>query len=384
MTSTLAERIQHELLPRISKPNRYLGRRAAGAAQAAGRGRRAGAARVPRRVRDRLLEPRHPHPPPRAEPARPTPRPSSSSRPGPTPRPRCAAWASRCSRSTRTRRPPAFDVLGFSLQYELQYTNVLTMLDLAGLPLRSLERDGRHPLVIAGGAQAFSPEPMAEFVDAFVIGDGEEIVHRVVDLVRAGEAGAARRGPRCCGGSPACPASTCRAATSATPRPRAGSCRGRGPATRRAWSRSGCGELRAGVLPGRAAAAGRRDHARPALGRDHARLHARLPLLPGGHDQPPGAREAGAADRRGGAARRAGDRARGGLARLALLDRPHADRRDWWTRWPASCARPRVRIALPSTRPGQPAAGGGARGWRRRSRARSRWRPRPAASACAT
>jgi radical SAM family uncharacterized protein/radical SAM-linked protein len=77
-----------------------------------------------------------------------------------------------------------FDVLGFSLQYELQYTNVLMMLDLAGVPLRAIDRDARHPLVIAGGAQAFSPEPMAEFIDAFVIGDGEEAIHRVVDAVR--------------------------------------------------------------------------------------------------------------------------------------------------------------------------------------------------------
>src|SRR2546425_3247874 len=80
----------------------------------------------------------------------------------------------------------AFDVIGFSLQYELQYTNVLAMLDLAGLPLRSLERDERHALVIAGGAQAFSPEPMAEFIDAFVIGDGEDVIHAVVDVVCEG------------------------------------------------------------------------------------------------------------------------------------------------------------------------------------------------------
>ncbi|HEY6867371.1 MAG TPA: TIGR03960 family B12-binding radical SAM protein, partial [Candidatus Eisenbacteria bacterium] len=86
-----------------------------------------------------------------------------------------------------------FDVLGFSLQYELQYTNVLTMLDLAGLPLRTRERDERHPLVIAGGAQAFSPEPMAEFIDAFVVGDGEEVIHAVLDRVRdAKRAGSSR------------------------------------------------------------------------------------------------------------------------------------------------------------------------------------------------
>ncbi len=77
-----------------------------------------------------------------------------------------------------------FDILGFSLQYELQYTNVLMMLDLAGLPLHAVDRDERHALVIAGGAQAFSPEPMAEFVDAFVVGDGEDVIHRVVDLVK--------------------------------------------------------------------------------------------------------------------------------------------------------------------------------------------------------
>ena len=82
-----------------------------------------------------------------------------------------------------------FDVIGFSLQYELQYTNVLNMIDLAGLPLRTLDRDASHALVIAGGAQAFSPEPMAEFIDAFVIGDGEEVIHAVIDRVAEGKRG---------------------------------------------------------------------------------------------------------------------------------------------------------------------------------------------------
>src|SRR5258705_2865116 len=76
-----------------------------------------------------------------------------------------------------------FDVLGFSLQYELQYTNVLMMLDLAGMPLRTVDRDERHPLVIAGGAQAVSPHPMAEFIGPFVIRDWEEVIHRVIDAV---------------------------------------------------------------------------------------------------------------------------------------------------------------------------------------------------------
>jgi radical SAM family uncharacterized protein len=74
-----------------------------------------------------------------------------------------------------------FDILGFSLPSEVLYTNFLEMLDLAGLPVLAAEREECHPLVIAGGHATFNPEPLAEFVDAFVIGDGEEAV---VDVVR--------------------------------------------------------------------------------------------------------------------------------------------------------------------------------------------------------
>lgn len=66
-----------------------------------------------------------------------------------------------------------FDVVGFSLQYELTFTNVLTMLDLGGIPLRTSDRGEDDPLVMAGGPSAFQPEPMAPFFDAFLIGDGE-------------------------------------------------------------------------------------------------------------------------------------------------------------------------------------------------------------------
>ncbi|MFO0967953.1 MAG: TIGR03960 family B12-binding radical SAM protein [Gemmataceae bacterium] len=67
-----------------------------------------------------------------------------------------------------------FDMLGFSLQYEVCYTNILTMLDLGGIPLHSRDRTFEHPLVIAGGPGAQNPEVLAPFVDVFVIGDGEE------------------------------------------------------------------------------------------------------------------------------------------------------------------------------------------------------------------
>ena len=74
-----------------------------------------------------------------------------------------------------------FDILGFTLPYESLYTNVLNMLDLAGLPLRSSDRGAQHPLVIAGGHAAYNPEPMSAFIDAFVIGEGEEVIHEIID-----------------------------------------------------------------------------------------------------------------------------------------------------------------------------------------------------------
>ena len=77
-----------------------------------------------------------------------------------------------------------FDIVGFSLQYELSFTNVLAMLDLGGIPLRSGERADAAPLVIAGGPIAFQPEPMAPFVDAFVLGDGEEALPAIARAVR--------------------------------------------------------------------------------------------------------------------------------------------------------------------------------------------------------
>ncbi|MDH7481230.1 MAG: TIGR03960 family B12-binding radical SAM protein [Armatimonadota bacterium] len=77
-----------------------------------------------------------------------------------------------------------FDIIGFSLSYELTYTNVLNMLDLIGIPIRSAERNESHPLIIAGGCCVYNPEPMADFVDAFVIGEGEEIVHELVEVFK--------------------------------------------------------------------------------------------------------------------------------------------------------------------------------------------------------
>lgn len=77
-----------------------------------------------------------------------------------------------------------FDFIGFTLQYEMAYTNVLNMLDLAGVPLRSADRHGLSPLVVAGGPCACNPEPIADFVDIFFLGEGEEVDLEVIDLYK--------------------------------------------------------------------------------------------------------------------------------------------------------------------------------------------------------
>jgi radical SAM family uncharacterized protein len=85
--------------------------------------------------------------------------------------------------SLESQRPlREFDIIGFSLGYELGYTNVLNMLDLAGLPVLASERDDSHPLIIAGGTCSLNPEPLADFIDAFVIGDGEEVILEFLDV----------------------------------------------------------------------------------------------------------------------------------------------------------------------------------------------------------
>jgi radical SAM family uncharacterized protein len=87
----------------------------------------------------------------------------------------------------------AFDVLGVSFATELGYTNLLTALDLAGMPLHAVDRGEDDPIVIAGGHAAFNPEPVADFVDAAVLGDGEEIVLAISDVIREWKLDVAQR-----------------------------------------------------------------------------------------------------------------------------------------------------------------------------------------------
>jgi len=86
-----------------------------------------------------------------------------------------------------------FDAVAFTLQYEMSYTNLLNMLDLAGIPLRAAQRDDSWPLVLAGGPTAYNPEPLAPFIDAFLLGEGEEAIHDIIGIIRNWKQGSTPR-----------------------------------------------------------------------------------------------------------------------------------------------------------------------------------------------
>ena len=186
-----------------------------------------------------------------------------------------------------------FDIVGFSLPYETLYTNTLNICStwLAYL-LFSAERDERHPLVIAGGHAAYNPEPMHAFIDAFVIGEGEEVIDEIVDAHQAWKHSGRSRSRTAAGRSL-----------------KSGVCMSR-RFTRRITSRTASSSDRE-AGPGSAAAGGQahrrqtaaahhplhgpvhRHGPQPGPDRNHARLHAWLPFLPCRDDHPPGARAPG-------------------------------------------------------------------------------------------
>lgn len=96
--------------------------------------------------------------------------------------------------SLETKHPLAsFDIIGISLPYETLYTNTLNILDLSGIPVFSSQRSQSDPLVIAGGHATYNPEPMHAFIDAFVIGEGEEVIHEIIERHQAWKASGAER-----------------------------------------------------------------------------------------------------------------------------------------------------------------------------------------------
>lgn len=86
-----------------------------------------------------------------------------------------------------------FDILGFSLSYELNYTNMLNILDLANIPLKASARDADFPLIIAGGPSVFNPEPICDFIDLFLIGEAEETLIEIINIVKDFKTGAGSR-----------------------------------------------------------------------------------------------------------------------------------------------------------------------------------------------
>lgn len=77
-----------------------------------------------------------------------------------------------------------FDFLGFTLQYEMSYTNILNMLDMSGIPLRASQRGDEYPIVMCGGPCAYNPEPLYDIADFFVIGEGEEVINEILDVYK--------------------------------------------------------------------------------------------------------------------------------------------------------------------------------------------------------
>jgi radical SAM family uncharacterized protein len=99
--------------------------------------------------------------------------------------------------SVDSHRPAGeFDLLAFNLSAELVYTNVLNCIDLAGVPVRAADRRPEHPLVVAGGHCTYNPEPLADFLDAVVLGDGEEVVGELTEVVGAWKASGRTEGSR--------------------------------------------------------------------------------------------------------------------------------------------------------------------------------------------
>nr|WP_284291028.1 hypothetical protein [Angustibacter aerolatus] len=196
--------------------------------------------------------------------------------------------------------------------------------------MHAADRTDDDPIVLAGGHAAFNPEPVATFLDAAVVGDGEQAVLQITEPIRAHKAE----------GSPGGREEPAAAAGPHRRRLRAGVLRRRLPARRPDPARRaeparravagleahGHGPRRV-ALPQAAAGAARRVGARADERRDLPRLHPRLPVLPGRHDHPPGARAQRPGHRRDGRARPGRHRLRGGRAAVAEQRRPHRDRR---------------------------------------------------------
>ena len=178
-----------------------------------------------------------------------------------------------------------FDLIAFTIGYEMSYTNVLNMLRLSGVPLHAADRTGLEHMVFAGGACVYNPEPLADFIDFFSVGEGEESTPEILELYRRAKREGWSR-------SEFLRAVAQIEGVSVPPRVECRRHAGLGhPAGWRACARDKAHRAGSGH---RALSDGRHrpeygDRPRPLESRGHARLHPRLPLLPGGLYLPPGA-----------------------------------------------------------------------------------------------
>ena len=186
----------------------------------------------------------------------------------------------------------AFDFVAFTLQYEMSYTNVLNMLDLAGIPLRTRDRAEDDPLIIGGGPCAFNPEPVADFFDLFNIGEGENMLPAIVELyIRMKDAGTYTRAGFLHEAARTIPGvyvpSLYEVSYNAD-----GTVQAYTPVYDDIPKKVTKQIIRGqGLFPGPRGDAVHRNGARPHYAGGLPRLYQRLPLLSGGHDLPPRARK---------------------------------------------------------------------------------------------
>ena len=247
-----------------------------------------------------------------------------------------------------------FDLFGVSFSTELGYTNMLTALDLAGIPLHSVDRTDADPVVVAGGHAAFNPEPIADFVDAAIVGDGEEAVLAVTDIVTSWKAQGRPGGRRelllrlaRTGGVYVPSLYDVDYLPDGRIKRVAPHARGaRGAVAGQQAHRHGPRRL---AVPEAAAGASRRVGARADVRRDLPRLHPRLSLLPGRDDHPPGAGAFHHRHRRDGRARPRRHRVRGGRP-VSLSSADHSEIADITKGLADRYEGTETGLSLPSTR----------------------------------
>ena len=218
---------------------------------------------------------------------------------GPTSRRCCAPHGLPLFWSTPTARPATSTCSPSTCRPSSSTRTSSNCIDLAGVPVRAADRGADDPLVGAGGHCTFNPEPLADFLDFVVLGDGEEVVGEITEVRRGVEGGgaAASRATRAARPRPASPASTCPSLYDVhlRRRRRIASVTPTHPDVPERVEKRTIADLADWPYPKQPARAAHRGRARPAQRRGVPRLHPRLPLLPGRHDHPPGARAAGRA-----------------------------------------------------------------------------------------